>query len=178
MKSHFLGIGDVVFGQGPTSIMTVLGSCVAITMYSPSQRLGAICHAALPQCHDQQCKADDCKPGKHVECAVQVMLKQFTKQGVPLQDIQVKLFGGAKMFSHQIPASLAIGSMNDQAARRIIQRAGLAIQAVDTGGTRKRKLTFDMGTGKVVVEKPKPVLPHKRKSSKRPRTVAPFDNGP
>jgi chemotaxis protein CheD len=155
VESHFLGIGDVVFGKAPASIITVLGSCVAITMYDPKLRLGAICHAALPKCLDQQCHSNCCKPGKHVACAVRVMLRQFARQGIRPNDIQVKIFGGAEMFAAQNNKTplFAIGSMNDEAARRALQQEGLIVQAMDTGGTSKRKVTFDMSTGKVMVEK-------------------------
>ncbi|MEN8258942.1 MAG: chemotaxis protein CheD [Thermodesulfobacteriota bacterium] len=160
-ESHFLGIGDMVFGQAPASIVTVLGSCVAITMYDPKQQLGAICHAALPKCLDQQCHSSYCKPGKHVACAVRVMLRQFARHSICRQDIQVKIFGGADMFAKQVnkPPLFAIGSMNDEAALRVLQQEGLTIEAMDTGGVSRRKVTFDMSTGRVMVEKARGLRP-------------------
>ncbi len=178
VQSHFLGIGDVVFGKAPASIVTVLGSCIAITIYDPRQRLGAICHAALPKCLDRQCHADCCKPGKHVACAVQVMLRQFARHNSSRQDLQVKIFGGAEMFATQDnkPPLFAIGSMNDEAAHRALQQEGLTVQALDTGGTSKRKVTFDMATGKVMVERPKALPPGNRTSANRAIKFATTNN--
>ncbi len=155
-RAYHLGIGEMVLGTAPAAIVTVLGSCVAVTMYEPSRRLGAICHAALPQwgaapkCH-LQCD----QSGKYVECAVKVMLKQFDRRQIFPKDIQVKIFGGANMFlqSEEIDCVYPVGSMNIESALSVIQDAGLKIIANDTGGNTKKKIIFDLATGKVFVER-------------------------
>ena len=156
--SNYLGIGDMVFGTGPNTITTVLGSCVAITMYDPSQQIGAICHSALPKCTAaHKCHSGCGKAGKHVECAVRVMLQQFSDQHIPKEKIQVKIFGGANMFSQvdQKDPCCLIGAQNEETARRVISQEGLTIEAEDTGGQCGRRIIFDISTGKVRVQKPK-----------------------
>jgi len=44
----FLHTGDAYLGVNPTIVSTVLGSCVAISMFSHRTRQGVICHAFLP----------------------------------------------------------------------------------------------------------------------------------
>lgn len=42
----FLKPGEAIVSPNPILVSTVLGSCIAVTMYSPEKRVGAICHAA------------------------------------------------------------------------------------------------------------------------------------
>ena len=156
ISANHLNIGDMVLGRAPHTISTLLGSCVAITMYAPSHQIGAMCHCALPKCRSAHCCQSGCgQAGKHVECAIRVMLCHFRKQLIPIKDIQVKLFGGANVLNQgtQNSDSWLIGAKNEKTARRSISLNGLTIKATDTGGTRGRKILFDINTGKVSVAK-------------------------
>jgi hypothetical protein len=44
----FLQPGEFYFGDHETRIRTLLGSCVAITMWHPRLRIGGMCHYLLP----------------------------------------------------------------------------------------------------------------------------------
>lgn len=169
VSSNHLNIGDMVLGKAPHTISTLLGSCVAITMYAPSRQIGAMCHSALPKCRSaHQCHPGCGQVGKHVECAIRVMLNHFQKQKIPTKDIQVKLFGGANVLSllDQKTNSWMIGSQNEETARRILTCCGLTVKAADTGGKRGRKILFDINTGKVSVAKiKKSTFPQKESST-------------
>lgn len=156
VSTNNLNIGDMVLGRAPHTISTLLGSCVAITMYAPSHQMGAMCHSALPTCRSaHRCQPGCGQAGKHVECAIRVMLRHFQKHQIAAQDIQVKLFGGANVLNQgtQNRGNWLIGAKNEKTARQSITRNGLTIQATDTGGTRGRKIFFDINTGKVSVAK-------------------------
>lgn len=156
ISANNLNIGDMVLGKAPHTISTLLGSCVAITMYAPSHQIGAMCHSALPKCRSaHRCNSGCGQAGKHVECAIRVMLNHFKKHHIAAEDIQVKLFGGANVLSQgrKKNDNWLIGAKNEKTARRSISRSGLTIKATDTGGTQGRKILFDINTGKVSVAK-------------------------
>ncbi|MBL8511280.1 MAG: chemotaxis protein CheD, partial [Betaproteobacteria bacterium] len=44
----FLQPGEFYFGDADTRIRTLLGSCVSITMWHPTRRIGGMCHYMLP----------------------------------------------------------------------------------------------------------------------------------
>jgi len=44
----FLGPGDLFFGDRDTRIRTLLGSCVAVTLWHPRAKLGGMCHFVVP----------------------------------------------------------------------------------------------------------------------------------
>ena len=45
----FLQPGDFYFGEAGTRIRTLLGSCVAITLWHPILHIGGMCHIMLPE---------------------------------------------------------------------------------------------------------------------------------
>ena len=44
----FLQPGEFYFGDAATRIRTLLGSCVAITLWHPARMIGGMCHYMLP----------------------------------------------------------------------------------------------------------------------------------
>jgi chemotaxis protein CheD len=44
----FLGPGDLYFGDRTVRIRTLLGSCVAVTLWHPFARIGGMCHYVVP----------------------------------------------------------------------------------------------------------------------------------
>lgn len=88
----YLKPGEVVVARKPVLVSTVLGSCVAVTMFSPDCGFGAICHAMLP---DSAGRCEDLRyvdtalrhiHRKAVECGVEsnLIVKRLLKQDKPL----------------------------------------------------------------------------------------------
>jgi chemotaxis protein CheD len=71
------------------------------------------------------------------------------------KEIQVKLFGGADMFS-SVPSSVhkpTVGWQNVSVAIRCLKEYGLDPTASDVGGKKGRKLIFKTDTGIVYIKK-------------------------
>ena len=85
----FLKPGEAVVSNEPAVVSTVLGACVAVTMFSPSRRIGAICHAMLSDCGE---RFDDLR---YVDPAVYFLCRKM--KGRWAVDLAVKLFGGAQL---------------------------------------------------------------------------------
>jgi chemotaxis protein CheD len=83
------------------------------------------------------------------------MIRSFEHKGIPLQGIEVKMFGGADMFPLSRPEDrrLRVGEENAGTASNILQSRGLPIVSQDVGGTRGRKILFDAGTGEVLLKR-------------------------
>lgn len=140
----FLQPGDYWFGGADTRIRTLLGSCVAITLWNPRRKLGAMCHIMLP--HRGSPKKQDLLDGRYADEAVALMLKDIKRAGCRPTDFEAKLFGGGSMMS-----SPAIGVLlperNILAARQLILQSGWNLLAEHTGGRGSRQLRFDIATG-------------------------------
>jgi chemotaxis protein CheD len=155
MKTHqqiALNSGELFIFQEPRLIATVLGSCVAVTLFSPSIRLAAICHAMLPHPHlahmGAVAKADRFR---YLTFAIPAMVEPFRQAGLFCDEIEVKMFGGANVIelgNEESPGE-GIGADNVRMAEKLLDHFGLKIVASNTGGERGRKLFFDTVTGEV-----------------------------
>lgn len=146
---HFyLKPGEVLISRAPLLVTTVLGSCVAVTLFSPRLMAGAICHAMLPQYPGQ---ADDLI---YVDTAVRYIHGKMLKYGA-VDDMVVKLFGGAQVLdaANYSATRMTIGEQNVKQAEAVLAALGLTVSKADTGGVRGRKLFFSMKTGDVYLRR-------------------------
>ena len=152
----YLKPGEMHFAECPTLVVTVLGSCLSVTMFSRRKGLGGICHGLLPSCGGQHTCNGGCLEGfKYVDCSIEQMVKLFDKYGVKRSEIEVKCFGGADMFSREIkvPGLVSVGRQNVQTAEKILAHEGLSILKMDVGGLRGRKILFYTDTGDVFLKR-------------------------
>ncbi|MBI9111749.1 chemotaxis protein CheD [Maridesulfovibrio ferrireducens] len=149
----FLHTGDAFIGVSPTIVSTVLGSCVAITMFSPRMKQGAICHAFLPSRKeinpDKQISIQICR---YVDTAVDHLLACMLRIGTRKNELEVKIFGGASgltLSKVRAPPSFAVGGRNIQMALDSLSAIGLHPKAMDTGGNVGRKILFATHSGNI-----------------------------
>ena len=94
--SAYLKPGDWYFGKRPGLIRTILGSCVAVTMFHRSSRQSAICHAVMPLCEeDGHCRNYCEEHTRYTGCIIRRMAESFFEKGIQAKEIEVKLFGGS-----------------------------------------------------------------------------------
>lgn len=144
------------FTDRPTLIVTVLGSCLSVTMFSRRAGLGGICHGLQPRCSDRRQCDEECQEGfRYVDCSIRQMVKLFDRHGAKRSELEVKCFGGADMFSREIkrPGIVTVGKQNVQTAEKTIVSEGLSILTTDVGGLQGRKILFYTGTGEVFLKR-------------------------
>ena len=146
--SVFLKPGELAVSEKPTLVSTVLGSCVAVTLYNRRRRYGAICHAMLPN-------GDDENSFKYVDGAFDHMLGRFALAGIEHHEIEVNLFGGADVLptSRTEKGPLSVGRQNIEAAQMLIKKEGLNLDAASTGGLLGCKIFFYTHTGEVLLKR-------------------------
>jgi chemotaxis protein CheD len=152
LPTFFLKPGEMVLSAQPMLITTLLGSCVAVTMFSPRLKLGAICHALLPRCNREESCCNH-ESGKYVECAIERMLEELHARGVPNSEIDAKLFGGSDMFDTVEGRRLSVGRQNLEMAQATLEHAGIRVLTQDLGGPRGRKIIFHTHTGEVLLKR-------------------------
>lgn len=94
--------------------------------------------------------------GDFVSCSLHFMLAWFYQMGVPGKELEVKLFGGAMMFSlpnQKVESPLSVGKKNVETAMDIIREERLHLIASDVGGPWGRKIIFDTATGEVKLQR-------------------------
>jgi len=147
---EYLLPGEMYQSDVPIMVNTVLGSCIAITMFARSKGFGMICHSMLPCSTEAFRKDDNCM--KYVDCCVLHMHNTFTSRLINTTDVEVKIFGGSDMFEYNISTE-TVGAKNINAAVKILEKFKYNIAAKDIGGQFTRKLYFSTETGIVYVRK-------------------------
>lgn len=144
----FLNPGEFYFGNKETRIRTVLGSCVAITLWHPRLKIGGMCHYMLPSCNN--CERRPKPDGRYADNAMELFLRELDKTNTQPADYEVKIFGGGDQFpDHVQRLVISLPCNNITIGRRLLTQYGFSITAEHLGGTGHRNLIFDVGSGEV-----------------------------
>jgi chemotaxis protein CheD len=152
----YLKPGDFHFGAETVRIHTLLGSCVAITLWHPVFHIGGMCHFMLPSRERQEGGRLD---GRYGDEAVQLFLREIGKFNTRPVEYQAKLFGGGNMFtdftSRTVPS---VAQRNAEAGLSLLRQNGFHLESVDVGGNGHRRVIFDLRDGNVWVRHEKPTV--------------------
>ncbi|WP_164852282.1 chemotaxis protein CheD [Rheinheimera riviphila] len=142
----FLQPGEWLIADRDCRIRTLLGSCVSFTCWHAGEKIGGMTHFLLPAA---SAAATELAPGRYADSGLSAMLNDLEKLGLKKNQLQVKIFGGACMFSGKIAQTRQIGQQNIAAARQLIVHHGLNCVAEHVGGFQHRNLIFEVWSGQV-----------------------------
>ncbi len=151
-----LNPGELIVTEKPGIIRTVLGSCVAVTMYNRRRGIAAMCHAMLPEPgNDTPYTANYAENYKYVTYVVPEMARKMRRHGLKNWEIEVKLFGGSDMITNdpEQKSSRPVGRLNIQAVKEMLHKEHLHLRTSDTGGIQGRKILFHTHTGEVYLKR-------------------------
>ena len=148
---------ELFISEQPAIVRTVLGSCVAVTMFDQRRGVAAICHALLPEGDDPSSHPSEKSSTsyKYVNSVIPIMVKRLLSYGADPKKLEVKLFGGSDMLSATIRKShiRPVGKSNIDAVIQAIKAQDLHLKVSDVGGTFGRKLLFYTNTGEVLLKR-------------------------
>lgn len=146
----FLQPGEFHFGAAETRIRTLLGSCVAITMWHPIRRLGGMCHYLLPTRQEGVSQDLD---GRYGDEAILLFLRAIDERETAPRDYQVKVFGGGNMFPALAKGkAMEVGVRNIALATEVLGQMGCSVVAQHVGDIGHRTIIFDVWSGDVWVK--------------------------
>lgn len=144
----FLQPGEFYFGTQETRIRTILGSCIAITMWHPRLRIGGMCHYMLPMRHAVSHHAEP--DGRYADDAMWLFMDALEKTGSWPADYEVKMFGGGNQFPGQIKSGpISVPDKNIRVGRSLLKQHGFNIKAEHLGGNGHRNVIFEVWSGQV-----------------------------
>jgi chemotaxis protein CheD len=133
--------GGYYFGRSDEVVATLLGSCVAVTLWHPRLRLMALTHFVLP--HSLAASATDTRYGTAVFDRLQ---QDLQRAGASPQDCRLALFGGGACLARD-DAETHIGLRNVAFAREQCQRLGWRVAREDLGDVGYRRISLDGRNG-------------------------------
>ncbi len=146
----FLQPGEICFGDEHTRIRTLLGSCVAITLWHPGRGIGGMCHYILPS--RGACRNKPALNGRYGDEALQMLLNEIRSQHGDPTAFEAKLFGGGYMFAGppaSVDAPAQVQTRNVDAGHALLAQHGIKVKAHHLGGNGHRQVIFDICSGDV-----------------------------
>jgi chemotaxis protein CheD len=149
----FLQPGEFYFGEERTRIRTLLGSCVAITLWHPRLRIGGMSHYMLPQRPNRA--KDQPLDGRYAEEVMLMFHRELARTRTRPGEYEVKIFGGGRMFAYAPKAKrhVDISDRNIETGRQLVAQHGFRIAAEDLGGDGHRNVILDLWSGDVWVKR-------------------------
>ena len=145
--------GELLVTQEPQWVITLLGSCVAVTMFSAHFHLAVVCHAMLPRPQGKPvAESSPARSFRYLSHAIPAMAERFFRLGLQPDEIAVKMFGGGDVINMggDPHGDRSIGHANVTMARQLLTAAQLQIKAENVGGRRGRKIVFNTQSGEVL----------------------------
>ncbi|KKM12321.1 chemotaxis protein CheD [Clostridiales bacterium PH28_bin88] len=146
-----VGIADWKVAHNPVQIITLgLGSCVGITLYDPTSKIGGLAHIMLP---DSSQFPGYTNPAKFADLAIPLMVEEMLRRGARIPVMQAKIAGGAQMFSfpEKQNSTLNVGARNVAMTREALRKIGIRLLAEDTGGNYGRTMILNTDDGGVFI---------------------------
>ncbi len=140
--------GEFYFSNSNIYIQTLLGSCIAITLWHPKLKIGGMCHFVFPG------KSKDYSlDGRYSQDAIEMFAISVKKYGTELSQYQAKIFGGSNMLSHQtLIEDETVGNKNTVEAIRLLTQYNISLMIAHVGETGHRCIRFDIESGDVWVK--------------------------
>lgn len=141
--THFLYPSALFASRSPHKVSTILGSCVAVCLYDPVQKIGGINHFMLPFWNGQGLASP-----KYGNIAIERLIEKMISLGSEKKHIRAKVFGGGEVIETSF-SQFHIGERNIKLAIEMLEELKIPIVAKSVGGKLGRKIEFVTDTGEV-----------------------------
>lgn len=146
-------MGELKVSRNPTTFCCLgLGSCVALFLHDPDEKVGGVAHVMLPDSTITRWKVSN-HDGKFSNTSPEVLRKQLLNIGASTENISAKLVGGADMFPR--PETDLLSRLGERIVDRLkleLERLQIPIIAEDVGGHRGRSVYFHLNTGITMIK--------------------------
>ncbi len=146
LQEYFLNPGELIFSIKQIVVKTVLGSCVAVTLYDKKNKWGGMCHYLLPVS-----PSDEHNSTKYGNVAIYTLLHKFIKNGAERDDLVATIIGGAFIIFDE-KEIFFIGDRNVDTATEILRREKVNIKQMHTGGENGRRVVYNTETNRMIIE--------------------------
>ena len=142
-------IGGLHASSGSTIIETTLGSCVAVCLYDPLEKIGGMNHILLPGKADMLHFDSAARYGVN---AMELLINRIMTIGGNRFQLVAKVFGGAHLFP-SISIENGVGKKNAEFVVAFLRMEKIRIIGCDLGGHDSRKIYFHTDTGDVFLQR-------------------------
>jgi chemotaxis protein CheD len=153
-RKRIIGIAELEVSANADDVLVTyaLGSCLGITMYDATARIGGLVHVMLPtsELNPERAAAT---PATFVDTGVAALLEACTRLGAARTRLTITAAGGAARTETEDKDQFQIGRRNFVALRQLLWKQGLLLRAHDVGGAFSRNVSLAIGTGEVHISR-------------------------
>ena len=145
--SLYLLPGALYIGNEVNEVKTLLGSCVAVTLWHPADKICAMTHIVLPA------SSQDVHSPKYATGAIHHLLQAMSRYGYQPKDFKTGIYGGGRMFGNDdSPGVIDVGNSNVKKTAGLLKESGFRVAEQDVLGGIYRHVMLDRATGLVRVK--------------------------
>jgi len=139
----YLHPGQSLVSQTPRQISTIVGSCVAVLLWSSRFRIGGATHYLLPEWNREG------EPtARYGNVALENLLQEMLHLGASIFDMRAYIYGGASVLGALQSLSGNLGTRNVEVALEWLRNhPQITLADRNTGGKKGRKICFDTFEG-------------------------------
>lgn len=143
-KEIHVGIGEIAVASAPAKLKTVLGSCIALSIYVSQLRLGGMAHILL--------QGDDGESLRYSGPATRELIERIRGKIKGDERLIAKLAGGASSsIGDDNPLLRNLGKRTMLHVVKILVDEGIDIFGMHIGGREGRNVIFDLSSGKLEI---------------------------
>lgn len=144
--------GEYYATKADTIISTVLGSCIAVSLFDPARLMGGLNHFMLPGELGREGLIRD-PNAKYGMYAMELLVNELLKMGSMKKDLKAKVFGGGAVLRFSDGGTTRIPQSNIDFAFEYLKEEGIPILASDVGGREPRKIFMFPRSGKILLKR-------------------------
>jgi chemotaxis protein CheD len=142
---YYLAPGHIYLTHEPARISTVLGSCVAVSLWDAQKEYGGMAHFLYPFVGDRK-KAT----AQYGNVAIKYLVEMFLEGGAKDKDMSAQIFGGALSSSAECAK---IARENVSTARKVLRSYRIKVISEDIAGNMGRKIVYNTQRNEAIVYK-------------------------
>lgn len=151
IRKEIINPGEFVFAEPGTQLQTVLGSCIAITLWHPKLKIGGMCHFVLPSRPANE-KHVPIPNGRYGDEVLALFELASELHRTSITEYQAKIFGGSDLIVNDADKHLSIGTLNTEKAVEVLTNKNVNILMAHVGESGSRLIVMELDTGDVWVK--------------------------
>jgi chemotaxis protein CheD len=147
-----VNMAQLAVSKEPEEVLIALGlgSCIAVCVYDPAEKIAGMIHVVLPS---SAIARDNDTPAKFADTGVPKLLETMIKAGARRSRLKFVIGGGANVLNGGVNNGiLDVGQRNIAAVKQALEKAEFSLQAEDVGGNYSRTLRLKVASGEVTLK--------------------------
>lgn len=136
-------------------ILTILGSCVAVCIHDPVNRVSGMNHFMLPG-HTSASDISSGRTARYCITAMKILMENLTRLGAGTHRMRASIFGGGTMTGPHagcLFGNSPLSGQNVRIAKLFLEMEDIPLCQEDTGGSYSRKIIMDVTSGRVYMKR-------------------------